>query len=134
MTGEPKHDGTVLLRAIYHGNSVSVGRATDAELDATAVPIDPAIARDVLNAWSLVAVRDPDGRGTQVHTLGWRVGLGNTWITSALVGVDLQARAVSPKFGHAYRFKLQDGMKLAPSLRDHLGYALRTWGFTDVGH
>ena len=127
------HDGTVLLRAIYRGNSVSVGRATDAELHAIAGPVDPAIARDVLHTWSLVAIRDPDGRGTQVHALGWRVALVNTWITSPLVGVDLQARAISTKSGHTYRLELQDGPELAPALRDHLAYALRNWGFANVG-
>lgn len=126
-------DAVVLFRATYRGNSVSVGHATDAELDAIAAVVDPASARDVLHAWSLVAVRDSESRGTQVHALGWRVALVNTWITSPLVGVDSQARAVSTESGHAYSLELQDGPELAPSLWKHLAYALRTWGFTDVG-
>ena len=127
------HDGAVLFRATYRRTPASVGHATEAELAAIAGPVNPASARDLLHAWSLIAVRDPVGRGTAVHALGWRVDLGNTWITSVLVGVDLNARAVSTRSGHAYRLELKDGRELAPSLRDHLVYALRTWGFADVG-
>ena len=86
-----------------------------------------------LHTWCLLPVRDPDGRGTQVHALGWRVALVNRWITSPLVGVDLQAQAVSTKSGHAYRPELEDGLELAPALQDHPDYALRTWGFANVG-
>lgn len=133
MTSGQTGDDAVLSRARYRGNPVSVDHATDAELDATTNSPDPASARNLLPAWSLIAVCGLVDRGAEVHALGWRVDLVNTWISSALVGVDLEAQAVSTKSGHAYRLWGKNELKLAPSPRDHLAYALHTWGFTDVG-
>ena len=133
MTGGPMRDDAVLFRAAYRGNPVFIGHATDAELDVIAAVVDAANARDVLHAWSLVAGRDPDGRGIQVHALGWRVALVNTWITSALVGVGLQPQVVSTWSGHAYRLGTEDLPEQYPELRAHLAYALRAWGFSNVG-
>lgn len=122
-----------LYGATYHGNSVEIGLARDAELAAIAGSVFPASTRDLLDPWSLVAIRNLDGCRTEVHALGWRAALGNTWITSTLVGVDLQMRGVSTRSGYVYRLGTEEVPGPSPELRDHLVYALHTWGFTDVG-
>jgi hypothetical protein len=126
---------SVLFHAAFRGRAVTVGHATDAELAdlaGTAGTAGTAEARDELDAWSLVAVRDAAGRGTEIHALGWRTGLLNTWITSPLLIVDLVANTVSTTSGHAYSLGRRDAKDLRPELRRHLAYALRTWGFDDV--
>lgn len=123
---------SLLLEATYHGNAISVGHADEAELALLAGAVASAGVRDELELWSLVAIRDPAGRGTEVHALGWRTDLANTWITSPLTAVDLTASIVSTRSGHSYQLGTPDTPELNPELRGHLAYALRTWGFDDV--
>lgn len=85
----------------------------------------------MLERWSFVAVRDPR-RGTGVHALGWRMLLRNTWITSPVLVVDRASGAIRTRSGNAYLLGSRDGSDLDPELREHLAYALRTWGFDDV--
>jgi hypothetical protein len=121
-----------LFEVAFRGRAMSVGHATDAELAHLAGAVASAEARDQLDAWSLIAMRDAAGSGTKVHALGWRTGLLNTWITSPLVVVDRVANVVSTRSGHAYSLGRPDTRELHPALREHLAYALRTWGFDDV--
>jgi len=123
---------SVLIQVAFRGRAVTVGHATDAELALLAGAVAIAEARDELDSWSLIAIRDPAGRGTKIHALGWRGGLLNAWITSPLVIVDLIANTVSTTSGHAYSLDRRDARELHPALRGHLAYALRTWGFDDV--
>jgi hypothetical protein len=92
----------VLFKVASRGSAVSVGHATEAELARLAGTVAPADARDQLDAWSLIALRDVAGGGTEIHALGWRTGVLNTWITSPLVIVDRGANVVSTTSGHAY--------------------------------
>lgn len=124
-------DRPVLFRAAYRGRPVAVGPATEAELAALARAPGPA-PRDSLDRWTLVAVRYARGRGTQVHALGWRTALEDTWITSVLTGVDATAGTVAARSGYAYKIGAADGPELDPGLREHLAYALRTWGFGGI--
>lgn len=121
-----------LFRATYKSHVVTIHHASAEELAALDRPLDPAAARDVLSAWSLVAIRRPSAGDVKVHALGWREAEANTWITSALVAVDLGSGVIGTSSGHAYRLGVQDGPAMAPDLRQHLAYALRKWGFTDV--
>ena len=105
----------LLYRATYRGNSVEIGLAGDAELAAIAGSVFPASMRDVL-----------DGQETEVRALGWRVALGNTCVTSVLVGGGMQAWVVSTRAGHAYRLEIEDMPELCPELWSYLTYALRT--------
>ena len=86
----------------------------------------------MLDPWAIVSIRRGDLRGAELHALGWRLTLANTWMTSPLVAVDPDRRMIITASGHAYSLGARDGTELHPLLRDHLGYALRTWGFTDV--
>ena len=126
-SGEP-----VLLHAVYRGRAISVGWATDVELDAIRGPVLHNV-RDVLESWFLVAIRDPGGLGTQVHALGWRPKMANTWITSALTSVEQDGNLVATRSGHAYRLACRGEAENAPILLDHLIYTLRTWGCSDFG-
>ena len=116
----------LLYRATYRGNSVEIGLAGDAELAAIAGSVFPASTRDLLDPWSLVAIRNLDGCRTEVRALGWRVALGNTCVTSVLVGGGMQAWVVSTRAGHAYRLEIEDMPELCPELWSYLTYALRT--------
>ena len=71
-------DSDLPFRATYRGNPVEIGLARDAGLAVIVGCIFPSSTRDLLDAWSLVAIRDADGHGTEVHAPGWRVALGNT--------------------------------------------------------
>lgn len=124
-------DLAVLFRAAYRGCPVAVGPDTEAELAALAPAPGPA-PRDSLERWTLVAIRYDRGRGTQVHALGWRTALGNTWITSALIGVDAGAGMVATRSGHAYALGTAHGPEFDAALREHLAYALRTWGYDGI--
>ncbi len=121
-----------IFLASFHGRPVTVHHANHAELKVLSRPLDPASARDVLSVWSLVAIRHASGLAPDIHALGWREREQNTWITSRLVGVDMEASVVETRSGHAYRLGVPDDMELDPELRGHLGYALVTWGFSDV--
>src|SRR3984893_16117156 len=92
----------ILFQVTFRGCAVSVGHATDAELARLAGTVAPAEARDQLDAWSLIALRDVAGGGHEIPALGWRTGLLNTWITSPLVVVDRAANVVSTTSEHAY--------------------------------
>ncbi len=122
----------LLFRATSYGNLVEVGLASGAELAVIAGVVEPASARDTLETWSLVAIHHLADRRTEVHALGWRRHLDNTWITSRLVSFDPDTKAVGTQSGHTYRLGTEDVPGLSPELRDHLAYALHTWGFTDV--
>jgi hypothetical protein len=130
--GNEMMEPSVLFQVAFRGRSVSVGHATDAELALLAGAVATVDARDELDTWSLIAIRDTAGCGTKLHALGWRAGLLNTWITSPLVTVDLAANTVSTTSGHAYLLGRRDARDLHPVLHGHLAYALRTWGFDDV--
>ena len=80
--------GRVLFTATHRGQPVTVRHAGADELTALAGPVDPASARDTLDAWSLVAIRNTEAGVGDVRALGWRVALLNSWITSPLVAVD----------------------------------------------
>jgi hypothetical protein len=123
---------TVLFEVAFQGCAVSVGHATDAELARLAGTVAVADARDQLDAWSLIALRDVAGGGNEIHALGWRTGLLNTWITSPLIIVDRAANLVNTTSGHAYSLGRPDARELHPALRGHLVYALRTWGYDNV--
>lgn len=121
-----------LFHATLEGRPVAVGHAIEEELAALAAPVSPNAVRDVFELWSVVAIRDPAGRGVELHALAWRVQLGNTWITSALTRVDRTLNLVAGRSGHAYLLGRPDRRDLDPELREHLAYALRTWGYEDV--
>ena len=122
-----------LFQATYRGRPVIVDHATADELAALSTNPTFGLPRDTLGSWSLVALRDLYSHGSKVHALGWRSGLANTWITSALTMVDLPAGLVATRSGHAYRLGHQDcQVDLHPHLRAHLEHALCTWGFADV--
>jgi len=119
-----------LFKSVYRGHAVTIGHANDAELSLIAGSIAPEAADDLLELWSLIAIRDP--AGTKIHALGWRLFLADSWITSPLVIADFGNRVVSTRSKHTYTLGCQDRSELDPGLRDHLAYALRTWGFVDV--
>ena len=121
-----------LFQAAYRGRPVVVGQATLEELSVVAQDVDTAGFRDCLERCLLVAIRDPGRPRVNVHALGWRVGLKNTWITSRLLSVDTVRGAVATRSGHVYRLEHADVGELAPELADHLRYALHQWGFKDV--
>ena len=121
-------DADILFRAVYRGEPVIVTHAKDAEIELFAGEVGP--PRDMLELWSLIAIRC--GSAFDIHALGWRLLLANTWITSSLVAVDLTAGAVRTRSGNNYLLGGRDKSELDPELRAHLAYALRTWGFDDV--
>ncbi len=125
-----------LFQATYHVHPVVIGRASPQELSAINQDVDTAGCRDDLELWCLVAIRDPRRPQVQIHALGWRSALQNTWITSRLVAVDALKRAVATMSGHVYRLGEADAEELEPQLREHLRYALHQWKFEsdqDVG-
>ncbi|WP_158747679.1 hypothetical protein [Acidisphaera sp. L21] len=120
-----------LLHASHCGRPVEVGVATDAEVAALQAPVSVK-ARDMLERWTLIAIRNVSFNGVELHALGWRRGLQNSWITSALTIVDLPARLVATRSGNAYGLAEADVEGLSPELAEHLAYALSMWGFSDV--
>src|ERR1700731_3163903 len=118
----------ILFRAAYRGEAVIVTHATNAEIELFAGEVGP--PRDMLELWSLIAIRC--GSAFDIHALGWRLLLENTWITSPLLAIDSAAGAVRTRSGHTYLLGCRDKSELDPELRAHLAYALRTWGFDDV--
>lgn len=121
-----------LFRATHDGRPMVIGRATLDEVSALIGHVDPAAARDEIDRWNLIAVRERLGHGLQIHALGWRRRLGNTWITSPLVSIAARSTMVSTSSGHSYRLGEPDGAEVDPDLMDHLLYALRTWGLSDI--
>jgi len=71
-------------------------------------------------------------RAPEIHVLGWREAEQNVWITSPIMCIDTGARLVRTRSGHVYQLGGPDLPEFVPSLRRHLLYALRTWGYTDV--
>lgn len=123
---------TILFSATWRGRYVTVGMATDAELRSTTRRDLPGGIRDILQPSMLFTLQEVGVEGVRVHALGWRVGLCNTWIMSALVGIDAGRTVIRTSSGHTYGLMdLQDDRPI-PELMDHLGYALRAWGFDDV--
>lgn len=122
----------ILFAATHHGQPVTVCHADEVELAAFAGTFATAEARDELEAWSPIAIRNLARDVAAVHALGWRPGIMNTWITSALRTVDTAAGTVSTSSGHTYTLGRRDDPDLDPELRGHLAYALRRWGFDDV--
>ena len=121
-----------LFGATRRGVPVIVGHADRAGLAALAGDVGREASLDVLDPWSIVSIGRADGSGATLHVLGWRVGLVNTWVTSPLCAVDLVDGAVRTSSGKVYTLGEPDAPGLHPLLRDHLAYALRTWGFDDV--
>ena len=121
-----------LFGATRRGVPVIVGHADRAGLATLAGDVGREASLDVLDSWSIVSIGRADGSGATLHALGWRVGLVITWITSPLCAVDLAGEAVRTFSGNVYTLGEADAPGLQPLLRDHLVYALRTWGFDDV--
>ena len=121
-----------LFQATHRGRRIIVDHASAEELAALSTNSTFGLPRDTLESWSLVALRNLDCHGSKVHALGWRVGLANTWITSALTMVDLPRGLVATQSGHAYSLGEKDCQELEPVLREHLLYALGRWGFQHV--
>ena len=122
----------ILTRPTFRGHPTTVGIPTATELQALSGAAVTGEIRDELLPWCLIAIRVLDGRSTKVHALGWRSMLQNTWITSALTTVDVAAGLVWTSSGHGYKLGGGVGSELSPMLREHLLYALLTWGFDDV--
>jgi hypothetical protein len=121
-------DSPILFNAVYRDAPVTVTHATPDELESLAGPVGSAL--DLLELWSVIAIRF--GTAVELHALGWRVLLANTWITSPLRAVNLTEGAVRTRSGKVYLLGSRDQPDLDPELRSHLAYALRTWGFDDV--
>ncbi len=114
---------------------VTVTHATANEIEALAGPVGPddgKPANDMLELWSLIAIRS--GGAVEIHALGWRVLLANTWISSRVIVASLTEGVVRTRSGKTYLLGVRDKPELDPELRAHLAYALRTWGFDDVRH
>lgn len=122
----------ILFAATYRNQPVTVCHANEAEPKRLAGTVATAATRDELDAWSLVAIRNPAWDVAAVHALGWRPGILNTWITSPLLVVDTVANVVATASRHAYTLGRRDDPELDPELRGPLAYAPRTWGFDDV--
>ena len=122
----------LLFGAAKRGVPVAVRHARGTELAALAGEVGREASLDALDTWSIVAIGRADGSGATLHALGWRVGMVNTWITSPLRAVDLAGGAVRTSSGKVYALGEPDDPELHPLLREHLAYALRTWGFDDV--
>ena len=124
------------LEATQRGRLVTVAHATDEELSVLAATTPLMPATDTLESWSLIAIRGLQEGGIELHALGWRAALSNTWITFALSAVDLAAGAagrVRTSSGHVYRLGRFDSRdSLRPLLLEHLGYALHRWDFVDL--
>ncbi len=126
-------DDAFQFRATFQGAPQTIGHATTEEIAALAgqVGVDAAHPLDdVLDSWSLVAIRSVSA--TTVHALGWRRRLANTWITSKIVALSTTEGAVRTTSGAAYFLADPDQHELHPKLRAHLIYALTTWGYKDV--
>ncbi len=127
-------DGEELLfRAALDGAQVTVGHATPEEIEALAGTVgltDGHMADDFLELWSLIAVRSKSE--IDLHGLGWRRRIANTWITSPLVAISVTEAAIRTTSGKVYLLGRRDTRELEPELRAHLDYALRTWGYDDV--
>jgi hypothetical protein len=119
------------LTATFLSAPVSVGSPTEEEAQKFAGAVEPVAARDHLDCWNLVVIREQSGPRLELHCLGWRSALGNTWITSPLVRIDLTAGLVATFSKHVYVLGRRDE-GLDDCMRQHLLYALRTWGCDNV--
>jgi hypothetical protein len=120
-----------LIECRFKGSPVTVGHATRDEVMGLVRPLDPDTARDRLDLWLLIAIREPNGRGTMVHGLGWRAEAGTTWITSAIVAISFDPAMISTQSGNAYLLGPGGTLEEDSELWNHLLYALKTWGFSD---
>jgi hypothetical protein len=126
-------DSDILLRAAYRGGPVTVTHATAEEIEALAGPVslgDSKLGDDMLELWSLIAIRFE--AAVEIHALGWRVLLANTWVSSRVVAANLTEGIVRTRSGKMYLLGVRDKPDLDPELRAHLAYALKTWKFIDV--
>lgn len=121
-----------LLRANFQGDEIEIGPARADEVIRLETDLRGSATRDVIDLWTFVAIRFPPPRVPEVHALGWRVQLQNTWITSALVSVSIQSRRIGTASGHDYSLGTRDGPGLRVELWEHLIYSLQTWGFRDI--
>jgi hypothetical protein len=117
-----------LFEASWEGEPVTVTFATADEIELLAGPVG--VVEDMLELWSLVAIRT--GGAVELHALGWRLLLANTYITSPVVAVNLTHGAIRTRSGKTYLLGARDKPQLDRALRCHLGYALRQWGYDDV--
>lgn len=123
---------TPLFRGTYRGAMHMVGHADRDEVSPLKGTLADIQARDTLTKWSLIAIRWPSPRAPDVHALGWRVDEGDVWITSLVRTFDRGAFLIRTRSGAVYRLGAPDGQDITPSLLEHLSYALRVWGYTDV--
>jgi hypothetical protein len=123
-------DADVLFEATWHGDAVTVTHATVEEIAFLSGPVGDGGGEDLLELWSLIAIRN--GPLSEIHGLGWRLLLANTWITSPVVAANMTLGAIRTESGKTYLLGARDKPQLDPELRRHLAYALRTWGFEDV--
>lgn len=113
------------------GRRLQAGIADATDMAALPGYGEPGALRDMLDPWLLIALRE-DCRATTVHLLGWRRGLGNTWITSPLTAADFGAGIVLTRSGRVYGLAGAALPSPGACLLDHLRYALETWGWCDV--
>ena len=121
-----------LFTATYRGQAVVVGQAAAEELAGISQAVETAWCRDTLQQWTMIAIRYTRQRRVDIHGLGWRTKLDNSWITSRLVAADLTGRAVASLSGHTYLLGQPDTPELDPNLRSHLAYALHRWAFENI--
>ncbi len=117
-----------ILRAEHGGRPVVIARAGPAELAALIGARPGEAFRDQFSDWTLVAIRGLR-QGTRVHALGWRIGLEDVWITSAIASISHGPISVTTASGHSYGLRSQRASALGPRLRRHLDFALASWGF-----
>jgi hypothetical protein len=123
----------ILFDARYRGALVLVAHATTDEVESLAGPVGPADGKpadDLMELWSLISIRFTSA--IEIHALGWRTLLANTWISSPLVAVNLTEGSLRTRSGKIYLLGVRDQPELDPELRSHLAYALKTWGFDDA--
>lgn len=121
-----------IFEATYRGFTVIIGNATNRETALIAGKVDNAKAKDVLETWHFIALRDPTGGGAAVHALGWRAGLLNTWITSSLVVVDLHEGGIITRSGNHYKLGHRSDGELENELYELLADSLIKWGFENL--
>jgi len=124
--------GAPLFRAAYRGETHTVGQASPDELGLLAGQLADGPARDTLTSWTLVSVRWPNSRRSDVHALGWRVDEHVVWITSQVRVFDPHEFKVQTRSGAVYRLGAPDGQTIGAHFLAHLSYALRVWGYTDI--
>jgi len=124
----PMSGADLLFEATWHSDAVTVTHATVEEIAFLSGPVGE--GQDLLEVWSLIAIRN--GPLSEIHALGWRLLLANTWITSPVVAANLTLGAIRTESGKTYLLGVRDQPELDPELRRHLGDELRKWGYDDV--